>query len=107
MVRFHMVDDQIIDMSVTYGIMYIVYEFILKAMLHRINKSNLFICNNIRVIADTVRQLPQSLKKDLVGIIYSYRIYSITYLHYKKHLSLMYVSRKELIICSHIYQSMT
>ena len=74
MVRFHVVDDKIIDFSVANHLVDILEELGEEINLYSIYQRYLLIVNDIRVVAHSVRQRPEALKTMLVAVVYAYVI---------------------------------
>ena len=72
MIRFHMIDDKIIDRTFSYGLMYVCKELVLKPGLNRINECNFLIYNQIRIVTNPIREGPKTLKQYLVRVIDPY-----------------------------------
>ena len=74
MVRFHVVDDKIIDFAVANHLVDILEELGEEINLYSIYQRYLLIVNDIRVVTHSVRQRPEALKTMLVAVVYAYVI---------------------------------
>ena len=73
-VRFHVVDDKIIDFSVANHLVNVLEELGEEINLYSIYQRYLLIVNDIRVVAHSVRQRPEALKTMLIAVVYAYVI---------------------------------
>lgn len=71
MVRFHVVDDKIIDFSVANHLVNVLEELGEEINLYSIYQRYLLIVNDIRVVAHSVRQRPEALKTMLIAVVYA------------------------------------
>ena len=95
MIRLHMVDYKIIYRSIPYRLIDIVKEIILKSTFNCIDQCDLFVSNDIGIVAHTIWQRPKPFEEHLIIIIYSNRIYSITnLLHNNQFLARKYNKKK-------------
>lgn len=73
-VRFHVVDDEVIDFTVTNHLVNVLEELGEEIYLYSIYQRYLLIVNDIRVVAHSVRQWPEALKTMLVAVVNAYVI---------------------------------
>ena len=74
MVRFHVVDDEVIDFAVANHLVNVLEELGEEIYLYSIYQRYLLIVNDIRVVAHSVRQRPEALKTMLVAVVNAYVI---------------------------------
>ena len=74
MIRFHVVDDEVIDFAVANHLVDILEELGEEIYLYSIYQRYLLIINDIRVVTHTIRQRPEALKTMLVAVVYAYII---------------------------------
>ena len=71
MIRFHMVNYQIVNGSIAYGFVNIIKELSIEIMLNGINQSDLGAGHNIGIVADAKRKRPKAFKKSLSVVVYT------------------------------------
>ena len=82
MVRFHVINYQIINCSVSDRLGDILQKLIFKTCLYGIYQRNLLIHHEVRIITHTIWQRPKALEENLIAIVYSNGVYSFTnFLH--------------------------
>ena len=72
MVGFHVVDDQIVYLAVTNDLLDVFYILRKEIYLYGIDEAHFLVVNEIRVIADTIGQWPQTFEERLVTIVDAY-----------------------------------
>ena len=77
MIRFHVIDNQVIDIPVTDDRFNFIKIILDKLSFDRINECNLFVVNQIGVIGDSIRDGPDIFKKLGSTVIKSEKIYVI------------------------------
>ena len=73
-VRFHVVDDKVIDFAVANHLVDVLQELGEEIHLYCINQRYLLIVNDIRVVTHSVRQRPEALKTMLIAVVNAYVI---------------------------------
>ena len=74
MVRFHVVDDEVIDFAVANHLVDVLHKLGEEIHLYCIYQRYLLIINDIRVVAHSVRQRPEAFKTMLVAVVNAYVI---------------------------------
>jgi hypothetical protein len=68
------INDEIVNLSVAQNLSEFFNELYEEVYLNGINKANLLIVDEIRVVTNTIRQWPQALKESFVPIVNAYVI---------------------------------
>ena len=72
MVRFHMVDDEILDGALADDILYLAQIHLEIADVYRIDQSDRLIIYQVRVVGNPIRQRPHTFKQMLIAVIHSH-----------------------------------
>ena len=72
MVRFHMVDDEILDGALADDILYLAQIHLEIADVYRIDQSDHFVVYQVRVVGNPIRQRPHTFKQMLIAVIHSH-----------------------------------
>ena len=72
MVRFHMVDNKILDGTFADYALYLPKIYLKVTNIYSINQRNRFIVYQVRVVRHSVRQWPHTFKQMLIAVIHSH-----------------------------------
>lgn len=90
MIRFHVIDDQVIDGAVAYHLSNFLNEYLEITYIDRLDQSDPIVIDQIGIVSYAVRQGPKIFEQLFLAIVHAY----IIYLSFQFHNPLNFISPK-------------